>query len=171
MVSVPLSLSICDFSVSRRLSLSLFHRCFSPSFLSLSLSLSLSVCIRSLARLKERIVSLHKEIDVARDDFKDLHKERLKLLRDKEVKEKETETWRARCRELQLLKFGREIDLDELEASSDRTKEREVEAQLAAEREKFEAEASKLLREVNGAKEKLVKVSWERDRDKEGRDV
>lgn len=114
---------------------------------------------RNLAKLKDRIVSLHQEIDSARDDFRQLHKERTKLLKDRELKEKETESWKDRCRELQMLKFGREIDLDELESASDRTKEHDIEAQLAAERLKFEEESNKLLHEVQHAKEKYIKVS------------
>ena len=49
-------------------------------------------------------------------------------------------------------------DLDELEAFSDRTKEMEIEAQLEAERGKFEKESEELMKEVVRAKEKLISV-------------
>ncbi len=35
--------------------------------------------------------------------------------------------WQKRCQELQMLKFGRVIDLDSLEADADRSKEEEAE--------------------------------------------
>lgn len=110
--------------------------------------------------MKDRIDSLHVEIDTAKDDFRELHKDRSKLAKERELKESETEMWKTRCRELQLLKFGREIDLDELESSSDRSKEREMEGQLAMEREKFEAEARVLLKEVNMSKEQYINASF-----------
>jgi WD40 repeat protein len=119
---------------------------------------------RNLQKLKDRIDSLHVEIDTAKDDFRELHKDRSKLAKERELKESETEMWKTRCRELQLLKFGREIDLDELESSSDRSKEREMEGQLAMEREKFEAEARVLLKEVNMSKEQYINITKDNTR-------
>ena len=109
--------------------------------------------------MKERINELHQEIEESKDNFKLLHKERAQLVKERESKESETQNWKDRCRDLQMLKFGREIDLDELESFSDRTKEMEVEAILEEEREKFEKESIRLMKEVNQAKEKLVEVS------------
>lgn len=109
--------------------------------------------------MKDRIDNLHSEIDKAKDDFRELHKDRSKLAKDRELKESETDMWKNRCRELQLLKFGREIDLDELESSSDRTKERDMENQLAIDREKFEFDSKRLVREVNLAKEQYIRVN------------
>lgn len=60
-----------------------------------------------------------------------------------------------------MLKFGREIDLDELEARSDRTKELEMEAIVAEERAKFERESAKLLKDVFFAQEKLAAATYE----------
>lgn len=113
---------------------------------------------RNLGKLKDRIDGLHLEIDKAKDDFRELHKDRSKLAKEREVKETETDMWKNRCRELQLLKFGREIDLDELESSSDRTREREMEGQLSNDREKFEADSRRLLKDVHVAKEQYIQV-------------
>jgi len=79
-------------------------------------------------------------------------------LRQRESKEDEKSSWQQRCLELQMLKFGREIDLDELEACSDRTKELEMENILENERNKFEKESLKFTKQVNQAKEKLMEV-------------
>lgn len=113
---------------------------------------------RNLGKLKNRIDSLHIEIEKAKEDFRELHKDRSTLAKERELKEAETDTWKSKCRELQLLKFGREIDLDELEFSSDRTREHDMEAQLSADREKFEVESKRLLRDVQQSKEQYIKV-------------
>lgn len=116
------------------------------------------VSCRNLNRLKDRINELGNEIDDAKEGFKTLHKERLQLLKDRDSKAAETENWKQKCKDLQMLKFGREMDLDELEAFSDRTKEMEIEAQLEAERGKFEKESEDLMKEVVRAKERLISV-------------
>lgn len=108
--------------------------------------------------MKDRINELHQEIEDAKDNFKLLHKERAQLLKDRESKDLETENWKNKCLDLQMLKFGREIDLDELETFSDRTKELEVESILEQDRERFETECQKLMKEVASAKEKLIEV-------------
>jgi hypothetical protein len=112
-----------------------------------------------LIRLKDRINELHNEIEDSKNNFKLLHKERAHLLKDRESKELETQNWKNKCLDLQMLKFGREIDLDELEAFSDRSKELEVESVLEQDRERFESECQKLMKEVASAKEKLIEVS------------
>lgn len=114
---------------------------------------------RTLNRLKDRIGELHSEIEESKDSFKMLHKERLQLLKDRDSKASETENWKQKCIDLQLLKFGREIDLDELETFSDRSKEMEIEATLEAERLKFEKESELLVKDVVRRKEKLITVS------------
>jgi len=111
--------------------------------------------------LQSRIDELYQEIAKAKTDFKNLHGEKNNLFRQRESKENEKSSWQQRCVELQMLKFGREIDLDELEAFSDRTKEMEMENILENERDKFEKESMKLTRQVNFAKEKLMEVTKE----------
>jgi predicted nuclease with TOPRIM domain len=108
--------------------------------------------------LRNRIGELFSEIEDSRENFKLLHKERLHLLKERDAKSGETENWKQKCKDLQMLKFGREIDLDELEAFSDRTKELEIEGILQADRMKFEKESLELSKEVNNAKEKLISV-------------
>jgi hypothetical protein len=111
-----------------------------------------------LIRLKERISELHQEIDVAKEDFKFLHRERGLLTKERENQQQDIEVWSARCRELQMLKFGKEIDLDELEANSDRTKEREAEALLKEDGEKFKMKSMKLFRATATLEEQLAQV-------------
>ncbi len=110
--------------------------------------------------MQSRIDELHQEIAKAKTDFKNLHGEKNNLLRQRESKENDKNSWQQRCVELQMLKFGREIDLDELEAYSDRTKEMEMESILETERERFEKESAKLTKQVNQAKERLMEVCY-----------
>lgn len=111
-------------------------------------------------RLKERIDELHLEIDAAKEDFKHLHRERGLLTKERDNQQKDIEVWSARCKELQMLKFGREIDLDELEANSDRSKEKEAEAQLAEEGEKFKMKSMAILKTSSKLEEQLASVSF-----------
>jgi chromosome segregation ATPase len=113
---------------------------------------------RNLIRLKERIDELHVEIDAAKEDFKHLHRERGQLTRERDAQQQEIEIWSARCRELQMLKFGREIDLDELEANSDRSKEKEAEEVLLTDGEKFKAKSQKLFAVSAKLQEQLAEV-------------
>jgi predicted nuclease with TOPRIM domain len=108
--------------------------------------------------LKERIGELYNEIEEARENLKFLHKERSQLIKERDSKEEDTSRWKQKCKDLQMLKFGREIDLDELEGFSDRSKELEIENLLESEREKFEAESNLLVKEVVTGKERLIKV-------------
>ena len=111
-----------------------------------------------MVRLKERIDELHVEIDAAKEDFKHLHRERGQLTKERDSQKQEIEIWSARCRELQMLKFGREIDLDELEANSDRSKEKEAEGQLVDDAEKFKSKSMKLFSVSAKLQEQLAEV-------------
>jgi cytochrome c556 len=99
------------------------------------------------------------EIDAAKEDFKHLHRERGQLTRERDAQQQEIEIWSARCRELQMLKFGREIDLDELEANSDRSKEKEAEEVLLTDGEKFKAKSQKLFAVSAKLQEQLAEVN------------
>lgn len=115
---------------------------------------------RNLVNLKCRIDELHNEIDEAKEHFKHLHKQRGVLTKEKEGRMSDIELWSARCNELQLLKFGRVMDLDELEASSDRTKELEAEALLKDDEASYKAKAKKLIKESSAIQEQLAEVKF-----------
>jgi hypothetical protein len=57
-----------------------------------------------------------------------------------------------------MLKFGRVIDLDELEARSDRSKETEAENQLKDDEQIFKIKAARLNKESAALQEKLFEV-------------
>ncbi len=112
----------------------------------------------NLVRLKLRINELHAEIAQAREDLRLLHKERGVLTREKDLRLKDIERWSARCDDLQMLKFGRIIDLDELEANSDRSKEKDAEAILEKESELARQQHAKIVRENAAIEQQLTEV-------------
>jgi cilia- and flagella-associated protein 44 len=117
----------------------------------------LSYC-SDLQRLSQRIGELHDEIQDAKVSFKSLHREKVRLEKERGVQRKKIENWTEKCSELQMLKFGRLIDLDVLEQGSDRTKEDEAEATIAAMETAHQAEMHKLQKELNHIRQEYANV-------------
>ena len=92
--------------------------------------------------------------------FRELHKERVWLSKERDFRQKEIETWSKRCKELQMLKFGRVIDLDDLEAGSNRDKEDEAEKGVRDQEESHRALAHRLLKESEALQDKLAVVRF-----------
>ena len=74
-----------------------------------------------MKRLHERIHELRNETAEARAAFKALHKEKKRLEKERESQRDTIETWRDKCNDLMMLKFGRLIDLDALDQGVDRS--------------------------------------------------
>lgn len=117
------------------------------------------ICFGSdLQKLSERIGELHNEIQDAKVSFKSLHREKVRLEKERGVQRKKIENWTDKCNELQMLKFGRLIDLDVLEQGSDRTKEDEAEATISAMEAAHQAEMHKLQSELNRYRQAYANV-------------
>lgn len=114
--------------------------------------------LRTLKRLDERIGELHIECEEARANFQELHKERVRLNREREKKREEIAAWEKRCSELQMLKFGRVIDIDELESEADRTKEEEAEAAVREIQENLNLKTKELAQEIEQLQAQLAAV-------------
>lgn len=67
--------------------------------------------------------------------------------------------WQNKCNDLQMLKFGRLIDLDVLENGGDRSKENEAEGVVRGLEEEFMHSSSKLAREIQEAKDQLAEAT------------
>lgn len=113
---------------------------------------------RALSRLDDRIHELHKESDDANVDFKELHKQRVQLKKEKESRQADIDALMKKCNDLQMLKFGRIMDLDELEAGADHSKEEEAEATIREIESKSQSQQQKSVKEVDKLKEELSKV-------------
>lgn len=111
-----------------------------------------------ILQLNDRIGALKLDTDGARTDFAELKKERVSLSRERDERKVYIEAAKDKCRDLQLLKLGRVIDLDELEAQSDRSREQEAERVLQAQQETFAQTISRLEREGEELQERLAQV-------------
>ena len=67
-----------------------------------------------LTKLLMRVKTLRQEIDQERLHAKSLQMERRRMEHDEQVKEKEIQKQDERCKELQILKFGQLVDIDDL---------------------------------------------------------
>ena len=117
------------------------------------------IMFRALKRLHERIGELHVETDNARTDLRALYKERTRLEKEREVEREEIDRWNERIKELQMLKFGRLVDLDELEQGTDKAKEDDAAEAIRKIEEKHLAETRILLRQKEDMKNKIADVS------------
>ena len=68
-----------------------------------------------LTRLRERIDELKDEKEQLRKNQKQLRREHVQLAKSRKVKEGKLKELEARARDVQMLKFGQEVDLDVLE--------------------------------------------------------
>lgn len=82
----------------------------------------------------------------------------MRLSKERENKREDIDKWRQRCNELQMLKFGRIIDLDDLEADADRSKEEEAEQIIRDIEGEFAVKMHKLAKEIEDLQSKLSEV-------------
>eukprot|EP00605_Chrysophyceae_sp_TOSAG23-4_P000185 GSChrysophyteH1.ASY1.ANO1.219.1 assembled CDS len=112
----------------------------------------------ALTGLSERIGGLRSETEEARKQYGELRKERVVLSRLRDTQQEKISSWKSRVRDLQMLKFGREIDLDDLEAGSNRSREEEAERGLKEQEDRTASTVYKLTREGERLREKLAKA-------------
>jgi WD40 repeat protein len=112
----------------------------------------------ALASLSARIGDLRIETEDARSQYGELKKERVALSRLRDAQQEKISSWKAKVRDLQMLKFGREMDLDDLEAGSNRSLEDEAERGLKEQEDAMQAIVWKLTKEGEALREKLAKV-------------
>jgi len=112
----------------------------------------------TLKALRARIGGLRKETEEARVAYGELRKERVALSRLRDAQLEKISMWKAKSRDLQMLKFGREVDLDDLEAGSNRTREDEAERGLKAQEDAYQETVWKLTKEGEVLRERLAKV-------------
>lgn len=112
---------------------------------------------KALQKLQERIGGLQKETENARGDLNALHKERTRLEKEREEQRTEIEVWAEKLKELQLLKFGRLVDMDEIEDGSDRSKEDEMLETLRLNENRHAAAVAKLFKEKERLKDEVAR--------------
>jgi chromosome segregation ATPase len=115
----------------------------------------------SLARLRARIGELVEENKTLARRFKELHRHKGKLTREKRVKETQIGEAEQRCHELQMLKFGQVVHLDQLDKVTNSTGVEEVERSIKEADVTRAAEGSKLQRAIAREKQRLVELTQE----------
>ena len=74
----------------------------------------------SIDRLRKRIVEIREETLVQEKKFRNLHKEKKKLYREKKTRKAFIDKQEKKCNDLQMLKFGQTIDLESLDKMGSR---------------------------------------------------
>jgi hypothetical protein len=120
--------------------------------------LSSSLPHSAMIRLQNRIAELSLETEEERLNLKEMHKERVRLNKDREVRQAEIAAWESKCKNIQMLKFGRLIDVDALEAGSDRSKEVEAERTVRVVEEEGRLSLYRMQKELEEVQEKLARV-------------
>jgi cilia- and flagella-associated protein 44 len=111
-----------------------------------------------MKRLQDRIGELYLETVVERGNLKGLHKDRIRIKKDKQARQADILAWEIKCNNIQMLKFGRLIDVDALEDGSDRSKEIEAEKTVKVVEDDSRLSLYKLQLEYDELKEKLAQV-------------
>lgn len=115
--------------------------------------------VDALTKLKGRIDGLKRETADARQLYQELKKERVVLSKDRDVQQDKITNWRGKCKDLQMLKFGREIDLDDLEAASNRSREKDAEKALETQERKNEDAVLRLVKDGEVLREELSRIT------------
>merc|ERR1711991_1004294 len=108
---------------------------------------------------RDRIGGLKSEIEEARVELKSLHKQKTSIERTLRQQRAAIEEKKEKVNDLQILKFGREVDIDELEAMADRSAETEIENNITEIEVNFRNQQAKLLREKDKLTDKLMAIT------------
>jgi hypothetical protein len=100
---------------------------------------------RPLLTLAQRIEGIQTERDHTRQVFRDLKKRFSVLLKEKEEREEQLSTLEQKLCEVQVLKFGKTVNLDKLEMIGTHRGSEEIREQLG----RFEKTSEKQLKELN----------------------
>jgi len=114
-----------------------------------------------LKQLENRIVELGTETDDQRSDLKKLYKDKGYLKKDTINFEAEIQTWKTKCEELQMLKFGQLIDLEKLDKHSASKGEEELQAKLNLMEKQYRKELGRVEKDQRDLKERLLSVTHE----------
>jgi hypothetical protein len=112
----------------------------------------------ALTKLQLRIGELRVEIETAKVDLRQLHKEKGVVSKQREAQRELIDEWKGKVEELMSMKFGRVVDLDELEKGSDHRVEDLAQKDLQTVEERFEKELAKLSAKAFELRSKIAEV-------------
>ena len=111
--------------------------------------------------LKHRIVGIQEETLIQDSKFKNLHKEKKKLYREKKSRKKLITAQEEKCNDLQMLKFGQTIDLESLDKMGSRKALDEVNQKKKRLERRQEIEIVKAKKSIRSANENLIETTQE----------
>ena len=119
-----------------------------------------------LRSLRSRIDELQEERSTLEKHFKELHKDERRLVNDKKRLEAEIAASRQRCDELQMLKFGKLIDIDALDraTSVSTAAVAEMSATISSTNAEFDAEIVAVKNKMTIAQERLLELTRQHTR-------
>jgi hypothetical protein len=92
--------------------------------------------------------------------LRQLHREKGVLSKQREAQKEKIDLWKEKVEELMSMKFGRIIDLDELEKGSDRSSEDAAQTDLKRQEQRFESELQELSTEAFEFKSRIAEVQY-----------
>lgn len=114
-----------------------------------------------LTRLSNRISELLQENEELAASSKVLQSQRRDMERDTKQLDRKVEEISAQAADLQMLKFGRLVDLDELDSVTEATGVDKIEATVAANEAQARAVLSELKQEMNQNQQQLLELTQE----------
>jgi len=115
----------------------------------------------SIANLKVRIVGIGDETTAENKKFRNLHKEKKKLYREKKTRNGLITASEEKCQDLQMLKFGQTIDLESLDKMGSRQALDEVNLKKKRLEIRQEREIIKAKKSIALANESLIDTTQE----------
>jgi predicted nucleic acid-binding Zn-ribbon protein len=114
-----------------------------------------------LRALRSRIGELEIEANELDSSFKSLHKDERRLIMERKRLEGEIAASRSKCDDLQMLKFGRVIDVDALDRATNvsTTAATEVHASISAANAEYDTEIAEVRRRMAGHQEELLELT------------
>jgi WD40 repeat protein len=116
---------------------------------------------RGLEALADRIRELKEERKALRKKHIELQKDHRTLVKEQKQKELEYQMWKEKVKEVQLLKFGRVINLEELEKATVDMEAEELKNILSDSESEAQKELVRWDQKLNEYKERLTKITNE----------
>ncbi|KAJ3375840.1 Cilia- and flagella-associated protein 44 [Allomyces arbusculus] len=109
-----------------------------------------------LDMLQERIKETEQETEQVRKDHKELKREHVNLLALRKEKKSKLQELEGKCAEVQMLKFGRIVDLEKLERMGMNKAAEDLRQQLAAKEKQYTAKLEKWEKKIAALKKELT---------------
>ncbi|XP_072192974.1 cilia- and flagella-associated protein 44 [Excalfactoria chinensis] len=116
---------------------------------------------QSLGYLQKRIVDLHQENIKQKEIYKEAQKQYKQLVQDKKEMEITIKRLEEKCRQLMMLKFGREVDFEAVQARSVNVRLEELELQIIEKEYEHSLEIKECAGRVLDLEQKLMMLTKE----------